>query len=314
MKTYITILLVVITVFVYGQERTSIVHVSHYVNPVLYLQGGVIAFVCDASGKASPKGKYISIKASDQHPFSYKQGDASWKLLKAGQRTIVPLSTPTAGRTKLNVKYRPQANINLSSKINTLTQMNKLTDAVTEGKITARPVAKTQTSKSNSSRVVAKVSPGKTAASSRKPVAAKKPVNKISETKSPSCFFVSEPAYYTFYYLRSGNEVYYTDSFPVPAYADEYAAEDLQHEFFNCLIGNLREQVNEDQLIAILNNPDFQIEDGLMHLRNPSIPSDEIARTYPYTASYETSQRERDNWIRFDREQSKDLKFVKVDL
>lgn len=132
---YILLLLSFIYNAALAQQKESTVSISCYVNPELYIQASVIAQVSDKAGNVSCNGKYVSLNNKSENAFHYKMNN-SWVMLKPQGRTVflvggantAPSKSPSV--FKLNVKYKPDASGNISTKIRTISQFNAQTDQV----------------------------------------------------------------------------------------------------------------------------------------------------------------------------------------
>lgn len=77
---YLLLLLSFLSVHAFAQQKESTVSVSCYVNPELYLQAGVVAYVSDKSGNISCKGKHIGINNQSSNVFYYYIGSRRMSL------------------------------------------------------------------------------------------------------------------------------------------------------------------------------------------------------------------------------------------
>jgi hypothetical protein len=59
---------------------------------------------------------------------------------------------------------------------------------------------------------------------------------------------------------------------------------------------------------------DYDFHLGLMHLRNPFIPSNNVVKISPYTASAKSAKQELSQWIKDDKRTYPGLLFIKIDL
>lgn len=155
------------------------------------------------------------------------------------------------------------------------------------------------------------------AARSRKKLKEEKdlPNDQPERPKLPACFYTADTAYYTFYYLKLGDTVLYSEPFAVEHYQDEASGQSLLAEAWNCFTSRLKTVLGEErynQLISDDVNTDLTI--GFLHLRDPYIPSLTIVAEYPYTTSAAATRQELKKWIEYDRVRNAGLKFLKVNF
>ena len=116
-----------------AQQKESIVSISCYVNPELYIQAGVIARVSDKAGNVSCNGRYVSISNKSRNTFYYKINNR-WVVVKPQGRAVVLVgstdntSSKSPSILKLSVKYKLDTSGSMSAKLRTITQMNVKTD------------------------------------------------------------------------------------------------------------------------------------------------------------------------------------------
>ena|GEM_PF-660349 len=157
-----------------AQQKESTVSVSCYVNPELYIQAGVIAYVSDEAGNVSCYGRYISINNKSSNSFYYKRGD-KWTTVQARHRAVI-LASHTSSNSlsivKLHVRYSLDQAGDAADKIRLIAKMNAETDLVKAGKSKGNVLGEEK-----SAAAAAKSVPKKTAAAPAKTV-------KRTETKA----------------------------------------------------------------------------------------------------------------------------------
>jgi hypothetical protein len=106
--------------------------------------------------------------------------------------------------------------------------------------------------------------------------------------------------------------VLYSNVFAVPKYTIEEEGLDLLEQAWLCFVPALRPHLSEQRIDEMLNDTDNDLQLGLLHLRDPFIPSETIAERYPYTRSMEAAQLELESWIAAERIKFPGLRFIKV--
>jgi hypothetical protein len=137
MKTLFTCFLLFFYFCSLSQQKESTVSISCYVNPELYLKGGVITFVSNRSGNFSCKGRYITIYNGSEFPFYYRlnPNTKTWIEVKPLKQVIIPVPSSTSVSSSLSVvrlyaKYREEPSNNISLKMKTIAKMNSESDKV----------------------------------------------------------------------------------------------------------------------------------------------------------------------------------------
>ena len=131
---YVWLLLTFLYFSAFAWQKATVVSVSCYANPELFLQAGVLAYVSDKAGNVSCKGKFISISNRSTNSFFYKTG-SEWAEIKTLHRTVISIgssanSTNPASVFRLQVKYEPDRNGNISAKIQTIAKLNAQSDRI----------------------------------------------------------------------------------------------------------------------------------------------------------------------------------------
>ena len=145
---YLLLLLSFLSIHAFAQQKESTVSISCYVNPELYLQAGVVAYVSDKSGNISCKGKHIGIDNQSSNVFYYYIGSRRMSV-KPRAKAVVPVGSAAVvsghfpSILKLRVSYSRDASGNVSDKIKSIARMNAKTDRVkareSEGKVADQP-------------------------------------------------------------------------------------------------------------------------------------------------------------------------------
>ncbi|WP_423147996.1 hypothetical protein [Rubrolithibacter danxiaensis] len=136
---YLLLLLPFVYVTALAQQKESTVSISCYVNPELYIQAGVIAYVSDKTGNVSCTGRYIHINNTSRNSFYYEHNNRWFAVKPQGKTVILIANTPAAASTspsvlKLNVRYTPDSSGDITTKIRSMAQMNARTDEAKSGK------------------------------------------------------------------------------------------------------------------------------------------------------------------------------------
>ena len=328
MKLIYCFLLVSTGLRVYSQQITSTVSVSHYAHPELYLKAGVVCFITDRQGNPSSEGSYVFINNTGSSDFYFNRSGANkdWKKLQARQKTLIPLPNTGKSTVPLRVRYTRTSNSPSPEKTKDL----KLLNAISDRSSSSRTSGKTSTPKANNAdnkkdvpvAALKKTEPpntgttNKTAAplAAKKKILVKKPAEITIVPGKSRCMYTSSPAYYTFYYLKVNKEVFYSDVFPVAAYSNTTEGEDLLSQAWDCFITGLQAKYSGERLDKLLDDPDNDLQLGLMHLRNPFIPSNEVVKTSPYTITEKSAQQELSKWIKDDKRTYPELQFIKINL
>ncbi len=314
----------------FSQQQITTASISHYVNSELYLKGGIVTYLGDKAGNPLPGGKFVTIYNSSGKPVFYSPigGGRSLKELKPGQKVVVPVKNEAQAKAvKLLMKYSPDES-NFSKRVPSLSKMNAETErnlksptqnkavpnnsirAAIETKPVAAPVFKTTITKAG----LAKHSrTGKLNASSGKTPVRVLPPSKAAATSGPfNCLYAPQPAYYTFYFLKTGNEILFSDPFGVSFYSDEDTANQLLDEVLSCIEERLKKKFDEKKFERLLIDPDNGLELGVMHLQHTSMGASEIRARYPYTTSKDLASKELTRWIQLERKNHKGLIFVRI--
>jgi hypothetical protein len=331
MKVILCFLLLITGFRGVSQQITNSVSVNHYAHPELYMKAGVVCFITDRQGNPSRDGSYLFINNRSSSAFYFNRPGANkdWKELRPRQKILIPLKN--AGKSTvvpLRVKYTKTPGSDLKEKANDLKILNGISARSSYSKAseqTSTPKASGSTIKKDVA--VAEVKKSKKAAppntSTTKTTKApathsQTPLKKTAEiTVVPvksRCMYTSSPAYYTFYYLKVNKEVFYSDVFPVAAYDNTTEGEELLAQAWNCFLNGLRTKYSGERLQKLLNDPDNDLHLGLMHLRNPFIPSNNVVKISPYTASAKSAKQELSQWIKDDKRTYPGLIFINIDL
>ena len=140
----------------FAQQKENTVSISCYVNPELYLQAGVIAYVSDKSGNISCTGRYVAIHNKSSSSFSYKVNN-KWFTVKPQAKTVILLggnsspSSKSVSVLKLSVKYSPDPSGNIDNKIRTIAQLNAQSDKVKARELGGNSSAEQETGLNKSS-------------------------------------------------------------------------------------------------------------------------------------------------------------------
>lgn len=317
MKSILLIALLLTGLGVTARQINSTVSVSHYVNPELYFAADVACLVSDKAGKPAVGGAYIAVYNKGKNPFllHYPALSKNWQVIPPNKSKVFFIDNSQKKiLVNLKVRYVKTAAKNLNSKLNILTQANSVSEKASYDKIPTRKNAIADLLQLESPVLFAQEMPEITLADS-KPIIVKKSLprkNEIPSVKPTNCFYTESPVYYTFYYLKVNQEVFFSDVFGVPAYSTEEAGQQLLTQAWYCFVGALRNIYDEQEVFEMLHDPDNDLQLGLMHLRNPFIPSDVILKTYPYTAQKNMAEQELAEWITYEKEAYKGLKFIKV--
>lgn len=324
MKNILLAALLTINFNIFSQEITSIVSVSHYINPELYIEAGVACLISDKNGNPAIGGNYLSIYNNGSRSFhiNYPSGSKIWTTVKPASSLLIPIVN-TNKKVLLNfrVKYVKTSPAKLNDKLEDLSKLNVLSEKVSYDKPSAgsklkNSVAETLQLTEPKIYTAEAASIPPTTRSGMKKRAAPKIQKKqmVASEEVTECFYTPTPAYYTFYYLKVNQQVFYSDAFGVPAYSAESEGQQLLTQAWYCFVSELRTMYDEDTIYALLHDPDNDLQLGLIHLRNPFIPSAEILKTYPYTATKTATQHELVDWIKYESETYKGLKFIKVNF
>jgi len=339
-----TLLLMLLPLALYSQDKQSAISLSCYVNPELYLKAGVISFVSDQAGKPACSGSYVTIYNGNKTPFFFKlPGSSGWKQVTSIQQVIVPIAKRPQGLTKISmqVKYQEDKSNSIESKVKIIAKMNAAADAgkasVPPKKEPATRVARAITpaarkiapqeqqpkeagtekrnvTQNQKNKDLAKKTALRLAAEKRRLAELAKANLLKNKTPESTCFYSSDTAYYTFFYIKLRDSVLYSDPFPVEQYQDDETGEKLLSKAWGCLSDKLIGQFGEDKYNELLDDVDFDLMNGLQHLRNPQIPSWTIVNDYPYTRTYQSTEEEIKKWIRFDSQKTRGIKIIKVNF
>lgn len=317
----------------FSQQVTSSVSVNHYANPELYMKAGVVCFITDRQGNPSSEGSYLFINNRSSSTFYFNRAGVGkdWKELSPNRKTLIPLQNAGKGMAvPLKVRYTKTANSDSKEKANDL----KILNAISNRSPNPKPPEKISSLESGETDIkkslpVAEVKKSKKAAppntattnrtvkapavKSKIPVKPPVKITVLVAVKS-RCMYTSSPAYYTFYYLKVNKEVFYSDVFPVAAYSNTVEGEDLLSQAWDCFISGLQTKYSGQKLDQLLDDPDNDLQLGLMHLSNPSIPSSEVVKKAPYTATAESAKQELLQWIREENRKYPGLLFTKIDF
>jgi hypothetical protein len=339
----------------FSQQKESSVSVSCYVNPELYLNAGIIAFVSNRAGNSSCKGNYITIYNGSKNSFYYRLSKTAktWKEVKPDQQSIIPFSSGKTSsnihKVNLNAKYSLDAGNNISLKLKAIAKMNTESDKVKArelkgnpavpkpaeskpGKLTkvtkplpAQPKEEEIDSKPGEEKLTVKPQIAKNKeAITRENIKTKDVENEITNTKDSAlnslnlqkntCYYISDTAYYTFYYVKIRDTVLYSGPFPVEHYEDEEYGRRILSNAWGCLGERLIETFGESRYNQFLNDVDNDLMLGFQHLRNPQIPSEGIKKEYAYTASLTAAKAELEKWIKNDTDLNRNLNFIKINF
>ncbi|HEX8377104.1 MAG TPA: hypothetical protein VF602_04755, partial [Pedobacter sp.] len=261
--------------------------------------------------------------------FNRAGATKEWKELSPNRKILIPLQNAGKGMAvPLRVRYT-KSNTNSREKANDLKILNAISNRSSNTK-SPQKIPTQEASKSDITKVVpvAEVKKSKQTAPPNTVVTNKIPKapvanSKISEKKlakitvvpvKSRCMYTSSPAYYTFYYLKVNKEVFYSDVFPVAAYSNTIEGEDLLSQAWDCFITGLQTKYSGQRLDKLLDDPDNDLQLGLMHLRDPFVPSNEVLRRSPYTATAESAKQELSNWIKEENRKYPGLLFTKIDF
>lgn len=150
-------------------------------------------------------------------------------------------------------------------------------------------------------------------ASKRRLVASAAPDTKTRIVET-NCLGTFIPAYYTFYYLKVNREVYYSEPFPVPEYRNEKDGQQVLDQAWYCFVGGFRKVQPEAKVYEMLHDPDNDLQTGLIHVRNPFIPSSKIRSSRPYTLTEASAKQELGEWMAFEKKNFPGVKFIKVQM
>ncbi len=330
MKLMCSFLLVLTSYGVFSQQITSSVSVNHYANPELYMKAGVVCFITDRRGNPSSEGSYLFINNRSSSTFYFNRAGAGkdWKELSPNRKILIPLQNAGKGiAVPLRVKYTKTSDSDSREKASDLTLLNGISHSSSYTK--SPPTPEPSGSDIKKGVPVAEVKKGKQAAppntattnKTAKALAAKskipvKPPAKVTVVVAVKarCMYTSSPAYYTFYYLKVNKEVFYSDVFPVAAYSNTTEGEDLLSQAWDCFITGLQAKYSGQKLDKLLDDPDYDLQLGLMHLSNPIIPSNEVVKRSPYTATAESAKQELLQWIKDENRNYPGLLFTKIDF
>lgn len=312
-----------------SQEITNSVSIGHYAHPDLYLKAGVVCFVADKQGNPTRDGSYLFINNQSSSSFYYNSPGKSnqWKTVRPNQKVLLTVAKgANNNKVPLRVKYTKTSANNSREKISDLKLLNAISGQAADPKPeTTAPTSKPVNLIKPKNDVAVKPKPIKnlpdpTTSTSKKPVKAlavrsnkpKLPV--VIEPVPSNCMNTAAPAYYTFYYLKVNKEVFYSDVFPVAEYTDTDEGEELLSQAWNCFLAGFRAKYNDEKVDKFLNDPDNDLQLGLTHLRDPFIPSKDIRKKHPYTATPELARQELKRWIAYESFTYRGLTFVKINL
>ncbi|WP_423149249.1 hypothetical protein [Rubrolithibacter danxiaensis] len=276
----------------FSQQKETSVQLSCYVNEELYLNAGIIGFTSDKAGNTSCKGEYINFFNGSKSSFFYEKPDSliqnpsaeNWVEIKPSQQAIIPvavLRTDYESGAKVAVPLKVRYTLypgNNSLRNNALEKMN-----LNSKKIEAREFPKSADTAVSFSRKTA---------------------------PSQTCFSVTDPAYYTFYYLQVGTVIYYTEPFSIPDYKNEEEAKDVLSKALACFKNKLQLQGEETKL----NSNKIGLETGFQALRNTNLLPSEIESLYPWVVSKAAAKAELEKWILYDRNKGTISAFTKIDF
>ena len=331
MKSILCTLLVITSFGGLCQGIVSSVSVSHYAHPELYMKAGVVCFVTDKQGNPARDGSYLFINNRSSSAFYFNSSGVNkeWKKLQPNQKILISVQKEGQGTVvPLRVKYTKLSEGNSGKRISDLKMLNALSDRISYTKPSGGTTSKPKPGSSDIRKDAIAVKPQQV----KKPAipnpgtsikTAKVLGDKSKNTiKNPPlnvavryrCMNTSAPAYYTFYYLKVNQTVFYSDVFPVAAYSNESEGEELLNQAWNCFLDELRAKYEDEGVQRFLNDQDNDLRLGLMHLRNPFIPSAKILQTYPYTATATSAQLELKRWMEYENSTYPGLSFVKIDF
>lgn len=342
MKMLFTCTLLLLSILSFAQHKETAVSVSCYVNPELYLKGGIITFVSNKAGNYSCKGSFVTIYNGGVSSFFYRLNANTkvWSEVKPYKQVVIPARSARSNSglsvVRLYAKYKEDVSGNLSVKIKTIAKMNAESDKVKAREL--RGIGETQ---GEEVAVVPKRSPPKPRASAVEPQAVDK-TNKVperSQTKStvvkeraPAetakkamevplldstqlfCYNASDTAYYSFYYMKIRDTVLFSLPFPVERYEDESYGQRVLYNAWGCLSERITEQFGEARFNSYLNDVDYDLMTGFQHIRNPHIPSDTIVNDYPYTKSFASAEKEMRTWMKNEKALNQEVRFVEIDF
>ncbi|WP_207423234.1 hypothetical protein [Desertivirga brevis] len=329
MRVLLTKVLIMFSLLSFSQQKITTASISHYVNSELYLKGGIVTYLADKAGNPAPGGKYVTIYNSSGQPVYYNSvnGGRSLRELKPNQKVIVPVKNERQAKAvKFILKYSADEN-NFSQRVPALSSMN----AETERNLRTTGQSKNLPNKSIQATISSKPAsvqlPVKPAA--KVALTWKAPANRQASRKTkiipkaaPSkpvinsgpfnCLYAPQPAYYTFYFLKTGKEVLFSDPFAVGSYSNEDVASEMLDEALTCLEERLKKKFDEKKFEKLLTDPNKGLEMGMMHLQHTSMSSAEVRARYPYTASKILALKELSKWIMLERKNHPGLTFVKI--